>query len=41
VDVQTIREAFEAWHPSTERPELYGSGNAAGQICQILTDELS
>jgi UDP-N-acetylglucosamine 2-epimerase len=41
VDEKEIREAFESWHPSSERPALYGKGNAAGEICQILDRELS
>ena len=40
VDADAIREAFESWHPSGERPTLYGNGNAAGEICQILGREL-
>lgn len=36
-----IRDAFESWHPSADRPVLYGHGNAAGEICQILTAELT
>lgn len=40
VDAGAIKEAFEAWHPSGERPALYGSGNAAGEICEILGREL-
>ncbi|MGB8982026.1 MAG: UDP-N-acetylglucosamine 2-epimerase (non-hydrolyzing) [Anaerolineales bacterium] len=41
VDVDAIRDAFETWHPSGERPALYGNGNAAGEICQILIRELA
>jgi UDP-N-acetylglucosamine 2-epimerase (non-hydrolysing)/UDP-GlcNAc3NAcA epimerase len=41
VDAEAIREAFESWHPSAERPALYGNGNAAGEICRILSRELS
>jgi len=41
VDVEAIRGAFETWHPSGERPALYGSGNAAREICRILNGELS
>jgi UDP-N-acetylglucosamine 2-epimerase (non-hydrolysing)/UDP-GlcNAc3NAcA epimerase len=40
VDVDAIRDAFETWRPSGERPALYGNGNAAGEICQILNREL-
>ncbi|HSB01177.1 MAG TPA: UDP-N-acetylglucosamine 2-epimerase (non-hydrolyzing) [Anaerolineales bacterium] len=39
VDGDAIREAFDAWHPSSERPALYGNGNAAGEICGILSGE--
>ena len=41
VDAEAIRGAFESWHPSAERPALYGNGNAAGEICRILSRELS
>ncbi len=41
VDVDMIRTAFESWHPSTERPSLYGDGNSAKEICQILKREIS
>jgi UDP-N-acetylglucosamine 2-epimerase len=41
VDVKAIRAAVETWHPSGERPALYGNGQAAGEICQILSAELS
>jgi UDP-N-acetylglucosamine 2-epimerase len=41
VDVDAIQDAFEAWHPSAERPALYGNGNAAGEICRILSGEVS
>lgn len=41
VDAEAIREGFESWHPSVERPALYGNGNAAGEICRILSRELS
>jgi UDP-N-acetylglucosamine 2-epimerase len=41
VDANAIRGAFETWHPSGERPALYGNGQAAGEICQILRSELS
>lgn len=40
VDGDAIRKAFESWHPSGERPALYGDGNAAGEICKILSREL-
>ena len=40
VDGIVIREAFESWHPAGARPALYGDGNAAGEICQILEREL-
>jgi UDP-N-acetylglucosamine 2-epimerase len=36
VDPVTIRNAFESWHPTGERPTLYGTGQAAGEICKIL-----
>ncbi len=41
VDADAIRGVFEAWHPSGERPALYGNGDAAEEICQILSRELS
>jgi UDP-GlcNAc3NAcA epimerase len=41
VDANAIRGAFDNWHPSGERPALYGNGQAAGEICQILRAELS
>jgi UDP-N-acetylglucosamine 2-epimerase len=41
VDVNAIRSAFDSWHPSAERPALYGNGQAADEICQILSTELS
>jgi len=37
VDVDAIRSAFETWHPFGERPALYGNGQAAEEICQILS----
>lgn len=40
VEGDVIREAFEAWHPEGVRPALYGDGNAAGEICEILEREL-
>jgi len=40
VDGIAIRNAFESWHPAGERPALYGNGQAAGEICQILSREL-
>ncbi|HLO29623.1 MAG TPA: UDP-N-acetylglucosamine 2-epimerase (non-hydrolyzing) [Anaerolineales bacterium] len=40
VDGNAIRSAFNDWHPSGERPSLYGNGQAAGEICQILNREL-
>jgi UDP-GlcNAc3NAcA epimerase len=40
VDVNAIRSAFEIWHPSGERPALYGNGQAAGEICKILSREV-
>jgi len=40
VDRQAIRTAFETWHPQGERPLLYGDGQAAEQICEILSNEL-
>ncbi len=41
VDADAIRGAFEVWHPSGERPALYGNGDAAEENCQILSRELS
>jgi UDP-GlcNAc3NAcA epimerase len=40
VDEDAIRDAFGSWHPSADRPALYGNGNAAGEICRILSEEL-
>ncbi len=40
VDKNAIRAAFENWHPSGERPALYGDGQAAGEICEILARQL-
>jgi UDP-N-acetylglucosamine 2-epimerase (non-hydrolysing)/UDP-GlcNAc3NAcA epimerase len=40
VDVNAIRTTFESWHPTVERPALYGNGRAAEEICQILCREL-
>lgn len=41
VDAKAIQNTFDTWHPSGARPVLYGNGNAAGEICQILNTELS
>jgi len=41
VDAGLIRSAFDTWHPSGERPALYGNGHAAQEICQILSGEFS
>jgi len=40
VDVQVIREAFEHWRPSGERPPLYGDGKASAKICLVLQEFL-
>ena len=40
VDGTTIQSAFADWHPTGERPALYGDGHAAEQICEILFQEL-
>jgi UDP-GlcNAc3NAcA epimerase len=40
VNVNAIRSAFETWHPSEERLALYGNGQAAEEICKILSGEL-
>jgi UDP-GlcNAc3NAcA epimerase len=40
VNVNAIRSAFETWHPSGERPAVYGNGQAAGEICKILSREV-
>jgi UDP-N-acetylglucosamine 2-epimerase len=40
VDANVIRGTFESWHPTGERPALYGNGRAAEEICQILCGEL-
>jgi UDP-N-acetylglucosamine 2-epimerase (non-hydrolysing)/UDP-GlcNAc3NAcA epimerase len=40
VDVDAIRTAFESWHPVGERSALYGNGQAAEEICQVLCREL-
>jgi UDP-N-acetylglucosamine 2-epimerase len=39
VDGDAIQAAFETWHPSGKRPALYGSGQAAEKICEILIRE--
>jgi UDP-N-acetylglucosamine 2-epimerase len=41
VDASAIQKAIESWHPSGERPPLYGNGFAAREICQVLERELS
>jgi hypothetical protein len=41
VDVDAIRTTFESWHPASERPALYGNGQAAEEICEVLCTELS
>lgn len=33
---EAIRSAYETWHPQGERPALYGDGNAAQKMCDIL-----
>ncbi len=33
-----IRDLFESWHPSGERPPLYGNGHAAEEICRLLAE---
>ena len=40
VGAKAIRAAFETWYPSGERPPFYGNGQAAEEICQILSREL-
>jgi UDP-GlcNAc3NAcA epimerase len=40
VDRKAIRTAFETWHPQGGRPLLYGDGQAAEQICEILLNKL-
>jgi UDP-GlcNAc3NAcA epimerase len=35
-----IRATFETWHPNADHPDLYGDGQAAEQISQILADKL-
>jgi len=40
VDANAISAAFETWHPSGERPALYGNGQAAEEIWQVLCREL-
>jgi len=37
VDGNAIRSAFDGWHPAGERPALYGDGQAAEKIFQILS----
>jgi UDP-N-acetylglucosamine 2-epimerase len=39
-DEGAIREAFEHWRPAGERPALYGDGDAAGEIYEILSKAL-
>jgi UDP-N-acetylglucosamine 2-epimerase (non-hydrolysing)/UDP-GlcNAc3NAcA epimerase len=36
VDPSAIREAFESWCPPDDRPNLYGNGDAAAEVCAIL-----
>jgi UDP-N-acetylglucosamine 2-epimerase len=33
---KAIRSTYKTWHPQGERPALYGDGNAAQKICDIL-----
>jgi UDP-N-acetylglucosamine 2-epimerase len=40
IDGNAIQSIFNTWHPYGERPALYGDGNAAGKICEILSREL-
>jgi UDP-N-acetylglucosamine 2-epimerase len=40
-DAALIRSLFDSWHPSSPRMPLYGSGNASGEICQVLHKILS
>jgi hypothetical protein len=40
VDTNDIRDAFASWHPAQEHPSLYKKGNAAGEICEILSQEV-
>lgn len=41
VDVTAMQAAFEQWHPAGERPALYGTGHAAGEITDILKADLT
>lgn len=41
VDGSKIKTLFESWHPAGERPPLYGDGQAAEQICGILSKNLT
>ena len=41
VDQDAVRLAFETWHPQGERPLLYGNGQAAKQICELLAHQLN
>ena len=36
VDANAICSAYESWHPYGTRPALYGTGQAAEEICSIL-----
>jgi UDP-GlcNAc3NAcA epimerase len=40
IDPDKIHNIFETWHPQGERPSLYGDGDAAEQISEILTKQL-
>lgn len=41
VDKSAIRDAFTSWHPSGSQPMLYGDGQSAERIRDILVEKLS
>ena len=41
VDASAITHMFESWHPTGQRPALYGDGQAAIEICEILSGGFS
>jgi UDP-N-acetylglucosamine 2-epimerase len=40
VEPAAIREAYETWRPTGQRPALYGNGHASAEICEILRREI-
>lgn len=39
-DEEKIVAAFADWRPAGARPQLYGDGNAAREMCEILSRAL-